>query len=336
VRAIRWIVLLTMGLGALASAQARGEHGTWSFIIDNDMAFGTDQRYTNGVRLGWLAPAAERVGVADGGLSKHLRDALAPLPFVGLAGHRHSAAISLTQVMVTPDDIEATKLLPDQAPYFGYLGAGLTLYAWNETQYHALAISLGVVGPDSMADSVQRRVHRWAGVKEPQGWHNQVGGRLTADLSYLYGHRVWKQRWGAGQGSDLALNYDLTLGSPVTSAAISGVWRWGRNLPDSFNVYAVDGGGEGALLSLAERPARSGWFVYGGAAGTLLAYNTIERSTRETHNLSWRKWNASLLVGAAIYRGNWQVGLSLAADSSPVHQDDRPLSYGSLYLIWTP
>jgi lipid A 3-O-deacylase len=327
---------LIVGVGLSFAAQARADNGTWSFIIDNDLVFGTDQRYTNGVRLAWLAPAAERVDTGSSGLSRLVRDTLAPLPVVGLAGHRHSAAVTVTQVMVTPDDIEATELLPDQAPYYGHLSVGLALYAWNEHQYHALGITVGVVGPDSRAAGTQRRVHQWVGSIQPNGWSNQVGRRSTADLSYLYGQRVSSHAWGQGLRSDLTLNYGLTVGSPETSAAVGGVWRWGRNLPNSFNVYFADGGGEGALLSLPERPAQSGWFVYAGAAGTLLAYSTIERRTRETHRFSRRTGVASVLVGAAAYRGNWQLGLSVQADSSPVHQDKRPISYGSMYVMWTP
>lgn len=315
---------------------ARGEDGTWSFIMDNDVFVGTDSRYTNGLRLAWLAAPAERGDGLGTGLSRALRDALDALPFVGQPGQRHSAALSLSQIMVTPDDIDATELLRNQAPYYGHLSLEMALYAWNDDSFSALAVSIGVVGPDSGAARTQREFHRWLGASQPKGWQNQVGRRYTADLSYMRGQRLYRERDAGGLGSDITLNYGFTLGSPETTAGLGGVWRWGRNLPRNFNVYFADGGGEGALLSLADPPAESGWFWYGGAVGKLQGYSTIERATRQTHDFSRRKGVASLLVGAAAYRGGLHFGLSLQADSSPVHQDKRPITYGSLYVVWAP
>jgi hypothetical protein len=317
---------------ATAKAQPHGDSGTWSFIVDNDALVGTDNRYTNGLRLSWLAPEAERGGV----VSTRLRDALDKLPFIGQPGKRHSAALTLTQVIVTPDDLAAPELLRDQAPYYGHLALGLMLYAWDDNEFHLLGASLGVVGPDSSADRTQREIHRWLGARQPQGWQHQVGRRTTADLTYLQGVRLANQRGESGLGSDLTLNYGATLGSPETSAGVGAVWRWGRHLPRNFNAYFAGGGGEGALLSLSNPPAEAGWFVYGGAVGTLVAYNTIERATRQTHNFSSRAGFASLIIGAAAYRGGLHFGLSLQTDSAPVHQDKRPITYGSLYLAWTP
>lgn len=321
---------------AAAPAQARGEDGSWSYIMDNDVFVGTDSRYTNGLRLGWLAPPAERGEGTGTGFSRALRDALDALPFVGQPGQRHSAALTLAQTMVTPEDLDATELLRDQAPYYGHLGLGVALYAWSDDLYRALGVSVGVVGPDSSADRTQREFHRWLGARQPQGWHNQVRRRYTADVSYVQGRRLFSHRDAGGLGSDLTMNIGLTLGTPETSVGIGGVWRWGRHLPRNFNVYFADGGGEGALLSLAEPPAAAGWFFYGGAVGALTGYSTIARATRQTHDFSRRRGGASLLVGAAAYHGGLHFGLSLQADTSPVHQDKRPVSYGSLYIVWTP
>lgn len=52
---------------------------TWSFSWDNDMLTGTDNGYTNGLRLAWLSPDIEQVHPCQRCIAGQLRDLLLTL-----------------------------------------------------------------------------------------------------------------------------------------------------------------------------------------------------------------------------------------------------------------
>jgi len=53
-----------------------------------------------------------------------------------------------------------------------------TWYAFNNDEFRGFEITVGVVGPPSLAEQSQRTVHKLIGVTDPKGWdHNSRPNR---------------------------------------------------------------------------------------------------------------------------------------------------------------
>ena len=76
---------------------------------------------------------------------------------------RTYAAWTLAQEMHTPDDITNPNPPEDDQPYAGVLYVDSLLYARKERWTHVWQLKLGVVGPASQAEDVQRDFHDLVG-----------------------------------------------------------------------------------------------------------------------------------------------------------------------------
>src|SRR5688500_395602 len=85
---------------------------TFSSLIENDSMAGTDRHYTNGLEFSYLS---ERDAVADS-----LRPQLAALPGVGRQDVLRYG-ITFGHQIFTPENIDATRLLPNERPYAAWL-----------------------------------------------------------------------------------------------------------------------------------------------------------------------------------------------------------------------
>ena len=188
-RRLRWrgvtgglAALLLLMANAPGHAQGQPDDGILTFQFDNDMFGNTDQHFTHGTRLAWMAP------------EDHVPDwvtygaAFVPL-FDATASKR--IVYSLGQSIYTPDDISVKTLVPDDRPYAGWLYVGIGLVSVSGDQLDNLELDLGVVGPHSYAEDVQKTWHGWFGFQRPQGWDNQLRDEPGILLTY---ERKWR-RW---------------------------------------------------------------------------------------------------------------------------------------------
>lgn len=164
--------------------------------LENDLFTGSDRNYTNGVAL----TAVSR------DLQGGLRPECLPQPiglyarFIGWAdpGFWHDAGahsssqnlvVRFGQAMYTPENKTRTDVIPDDRPYAGLLYLGL---AWNRrihpqaARYEMLDVrelTLGVIGPWSLAEQSQDLVHRARGIERFRGWDNQLHNELAFQMA---------------------------------------------------------------------------------------------------------------------------------------------------------
>jgi hypothetical protein len=127
-----------------AALSPKHNDGYLSLFFDNDTFGGTDENYTNGVRLSWISPSlpVDRLS----GFHRNLDWLLHRIDWQGGNPWLYQYGISLTQLMFTPEDIATSTLIPDDRPYAGWLGLGFSLHAKTDSLLHSLELSVGVVG----------------------------------------------------------------------------------------------------------------------------------------------------------------------------------------------
>lgn len=140
----------------------------FQITFDNDIFDETDYYYTNGIRFSLITPAAKRV----------LLNKL-------LIGDRTSdivlSGFSLRQNMYTATNPETPVILKGDHPFAGYLVFGHFLQTVDFDKRLSIfsEINLGVIGPASLAASIQRGVHE----KYPAGWDYQISNDLIINYT---------------------------------------------------------------------------------------------------------------------------------------------------------
>ncbi|MCG3204921.1 MAG: hypothetical protein KCHDKBKB_01638 [Elusimicrobia bacterium] len=237
--------------------------GTLSFVLENDLFYGRDQNYTNGLRFTWV-PGPDRPPP---------RWALKWARFVPWFPDQGVVrpGYAFGQSMFTPKDIT----LPDpplwDRPYAGWLFATVGLGVEADGRLDQFGVSLGVVGPASLAEQSQKFVHKVIGAPQPHGWdtqlHNEVGIVVTSQRSW----RDFAKANLSGVQLDLTPHLGAALGNVFTYANTGLTMRLGVRLPKDYGPPRVLPGlpGAGDFAPVSD----FGWYIFGGVDGRAVAQN---------------------------------------------------------------
>jgi len=306
--------------------------------LENDLLTGTDRNYTNGVSLALVSRDIEG----------RLRPECLPPP-LGLytrllgrldPGFRRDAAAASTsqnvvarvgQAMYTPADETRTDLIEDDRPYAGLLYLGL---AWNR-RVHAQGsahemldsreLTLGVIGPWSLAEDSQNLIHDLRGIERFRGWDHQLRNEPAVQLAMERKFKPYAE--GAvrpGWTHDAIGSYALRAGNIETAASVGAELRAGWNIPNDFGSYPIRPGGENRPPSAATglrtsnphsaRAPRRGVHAFVNLEARAVAWDfSLDGNLMHaSHHVTRRPWVAQAAVGIS---SQWLVaghGLRLA------------------------
>ena len=312
--------------------------------IENDLFAATDQNYTSGVAfaavsqdlVGQLHPACLPTAVR---LQAQLIAYLNPDFWADAdnPAHTQNVVVKFGQSMFTPKDATRTDLIVEDRPYAGLLYAGMS---WNRRQHDPASqsetldtreITLGVIGPLSLARQSQDVVHDLKNVPKFQGWQNQLGNELAMQVAM---ERRFKAYPGAGASSpgfsaDTIRSLGLQLGNIETSATAGVEGRIGWNIPHDFGTYPIRPGSENRPPSASPGAASAGALPFGfdkRQAGIHL-FGTLEGKLvlhdfsldgnlfQSSHSVTRRPWVAQAAVGISAQGTLGGLGVRLAVMS---------------------
>lgn len=243
-----FIALSLLSCMYLNSSQTeKSIRGTINIHFDNDFFLFSllDRYYTNGIRVTWISPPLNTENLENNRF-------LNLIPFFNRPGFHHLLSFSLGHNIFTPSKLNTPQLLEEDYPYAGFLYLEFGSHRWNESCQESLEIMLGIVGPSSLAEEIQRTIHSWVGSKIPQGWHHQL--RDEPALAVIY-ERKWKLlriETPAGLGFELLPNFGAGLGNVYTYASSGFQLRLGWYLPRDFGIPLLSPGGDSGV-SLYDR-----------------------------------------------------------------------------------
>lgn len=299
--------------------------------LENDLFADTDRNYTNGVSLTLVSHDLEGrmrpdclpapVGLYTRFLSwadpAFRRDA-------GRGTASQNLALRLGQAMYTPEDETRTDLVLDDRPYAGlmYLGLG-----WNrrlhpqDTGYEMLdsrELTLGVIGPASLAEQSQDLVHGLRDMDRFRGWDHQLRNEPAIEFAIERKFKPYAE--GAvqpGWANDVIGSYALRLGNIETSVSTGLEFRVGWNIPNDFGSYPIRPGGENRPPSATTRLRNSQPGAAGAPRPGTHAFVNVEAKAvawdfsldgnlfADSHQVSRRPWVAQAAAGIS---SQWLVG----------------------------
>lgn len=292
--------------------------------LENDLFTGTDQNYTNGVALILVSrdiPGRLRTECLPAPVRLHANFIKLVNPGfwtdTNLGTETQNVTVRFGQSMYTPEDYTRTDLITDDRPYAGLLYMGL---AWNrrvhpqDAKYEMLdtrELTLGVIGPWSLAEQSQDLVHRLRGSNLFQGWDNQLSNEPAFQIAM---ERKFKRFVGTaavsqGWGSDMISSYALRVGNIETAASAGLELRAGWNLPNDFGSYPIQPGAENRPPSAAaelrtaqpqsSHAPRPGIHAFVNVEAKAVAWDfSLDGNLfRSSHHVNRRPWVAQVAAG---------------------------------------
>lgn len=311
---------------ASAAPAADAARGLLTLQIENDVFAGVDQQYTNGTYLNYTLPVNELPGWARwarGGLS-----GLIDAP-------DWQAAYGVGQSMFTPSDITIPDPPLDERPYAGFLFGSLYLSADTGSRLDTVALEIGVTGPPSLAETMQKFVHNDLGLGDPpRGWDTQleteVAFRALYEQKRRYGFELGPGFFGLE--ADVIPQVAVALGTVDTSLAAAVAVRLGEGLDIDYGPPRVRRSVAPMLRGNTTSELR--WNLFAGVGGRLVARDLFldGNSFRDSRSVDKEPFVADVALGGTIDLGAATVSYTHVFRSPDFETLDEWTEFGSLAL----
>lgn len=303
------------------------ERNFLSLSVENDnLASGTDQFYTSGVRLTYFNAGTDAPEVME------VIDRYSPFFAIN---ETTSTYFSLGHNMYTPQDITVSSLQENDRPWAAFLYGSIGLTTVENNHVDDVELTLGVVGPAALGEPIQSFIHKnISNSPNPEGWDNQIDTEPGIILS-------WQRRWPSAYTIDIG---DFRFAAePNINASIGNIYTYaGTGLMLSFGPY------RGVLQDKPPRvrPALPGsgyfetpsqgwsWYAFAGADGRAVARNIfLDGNTfSNSHSVDKKHFVGDLTGGLAFTLGDYRLAYSLNYRTEEFKNQNDDSIFGSLTL----
>lgn len=316
-------------------AQETPSHGgALTFTWENDVLTGSDNNYTNGVGVSWVSNDIDNY--EERSFVRRWGEFWSFLPFVGNDGYRTYAAWSLAQEMHTPDDIDDPDPPLDDQPYAGVLYLDSNVYAKSERWTHTWQLRLGVVGPASQADEVQKWFHDVIGADEPMGWDTQLPNEAVINVGYTGTYLLARGDLSRSASWRVIPVANAALGNYFTGVGLGLYGEIGWNLADALGGTALRQGlntastvGVGPVHGWSV--SLSGGFVGYGVGHYLPLDGTVFRDSR---SVDTEPFIGMATVGISVRHRRFVAFLGRTYFTQTFETERERAEFGTFSLSW--
>lgn len=298
-----------------------------NFYFENDAFFNTDNQYSFGFKLSnvYFVPKVEYQWLK--------------IPFIHKSKEAHFVSMGISQQMYTPKDIESSKLIVDDRPYAGWLYLEFGLYQSTKAQLDSLTLQFGIIGENSGAEFVQRKVHELIGSQVPNGWNNQLNNELGVNLIYQHKWRFVPEPVFTIE-SNIVPFVEATLGNVKTQVSTGALMRFGLNPIEDFGSSSIDVGGENGIPIRTNClcPQYKPWsFTLNFAfAAKAVAHNIFldGNSFSESHSVEKENFIAYVSYGFSARYEHFAIDYVLTSYSRQYKTEEKNHEYGSILFSY--
>lgn len=247
---------------------------------------------------------------------------------------RFGVGLSLKQRIYTASDIAIADPDPDDHPYAGWLTLGFSFQRSDAGRHDHFGVDLGIVGPDSFAEDIQKWVHdTWPDEIDPAGWGTQLSNEPTVNLTYQRTWRAERAELG-GLKMDLLPAVRFDAGNVFLRARGQATLRVGWNLPDDF--------GPASFLGIQDHTMRgwddpcNPWSVYAYAT---LGVDAVGRSVfldgnnfTGSRSASREPLVARVTVGALLRYKRFELGWAQTVETETFEAQAGSHTWGSIVM----
>ena len=318
------------------NAEELWAHGQWNLQIENDVTFGDDGNYTNGLLLGWQSAPVNRYQEVESALPNYFNWQNQWL--LDQTYHHKNFGLKLSQRMWTPSEIKIETPQPNDRPYAGVLELEASTGTYSDSRAQKNWLSIGMIGPAAGAEKLQKAFHSSTGSSFPSGWKYQIENTPIINLAYESDHLLYRSN-SLGSFKFEASGYGYLNLSNLRSEANTGLLlRFGTNLADSFGKISSHYGHAGNIISQPNHSliANSNLFFFTRAQ---LGYRfndlTLTGDLPYESNVELEHKQARLDIGAVWAFNHFSATWSFNTYTKDYQSDpEKWHGYGSLTLSW--
>lgn len=298
-----------------------------SFSYENDMiGSGSDENYTSGAQINYF-----NIDQRPPAIVKKLSNTL------GFeVGEATAVSYTLGQKIFTPTDISNPNPQPNDRPWAGWLYGSISLSNVYDTHIDNFGVTLGVIGPASLAEHTQKFIHKSISHSpRPEGWDNQLHTEPGLILS-------WERRWPVILAAEVGgwrlqgePNLSVALGNVSTFAGLGGTLTFGPNqkqLQDTPPRLPPAMPGTGYFDTPKSRDWD--WYLFTGINGRAVARDIfLDGNTfRDSESVDKKNFVADANAGLAITYGDTRIAYTLVYRTKEFDGQKDPSIFGSLSL----
>ncbi len=337
------LITSTLFICPFSSAQTvpADKYQTFFIHFENDIFGETDKHYTNAFKLTWLSSDVTEFD-EDTRLPRWGLPLLKSLPLMNRPGFQRNIGISLGQSIFTPEDISRRDLIKEDRPYAGWTYLSLTFHVKNTVKLDVFEVTLGVVGPASMAEKTQKVIHGWLESMDPKGWDHQLRNEPGLIIGWQRSWRLLRAGMGSGLGFDFIPRIGAVAGNIATYVNIGGEVRFGYNLPFDFGTSFIrSGSGIEAPADTNDprlrRRENFGIHLFVDVEGRAVARNIfLDGNTwKESHSVERKRLVADMAAGLSILYKHLKLSYAHVYRTKEFDGQNKAQSYGSITLAVT-
>lgn len=224
----------------------------------------------------------------------------------------------------------------DDRPFAGYLYIGSTLnLLYKDESNLKLGVQIGVVGPASQAEVVQKFIHKVFGFYKPGGWQYQIKNDPEINITAEYNRLIARVLW-----ADISLASYANLGNGFTGAGAGPLIRVGL-----FNqlFHSVSTQSTATINDLVPELHAHELFVYYKPQFNYVAYDaTIQgglfnnRNTADDLEITQDKepYVFSQQIGVAFTTNRFVADLAAVYHTREVKEMIKPHQWGTLTVLY--
>jgi len=306
-----------------ADNQSTSRRSTLSFVYENDVFDNSDVHYTNGVRVSWIPASSQTPNWAI----KFAR-AIPWFPDDGEVLHGYS----IGQSIFTSNDISQKNPPEDARPYAGWLYSNIGLAVETGLQLDQLVLTIGVVGPASLAEQTQKLIHELVRAQQPKGWDHQLHNEPGLMFSWQRSWRAIVVKTFLGRELDLTPHLEMALGNVLTHASGGLTLRYGGNLPLDYGPPRIQPGSRGTRSFLPA--AGISWYLFAGVEGRAVARNIFldGNSFRNSRSVDKKPLVGDLQFGGVLAWNRVRMSYTHVLRTREFETQERRDNFGSVNL----
>ena len=326
---------------SIAQADPADKNQSLIFYLENDIFGGTDRHYTNAFRLTWISQDLTEYD-EDTRLPRWGLPIIRKMPLINRPGFQRNIGLSIGQNIYTPKDISRRDLIKDDRPYAGWTYLAIAFHVKNTFKLDVFEVTMGMVGPASLAEETQKIIHGWLKSKEPKGWNHQLRNEPGLTIGWQRNWRLLIKNVGNDFGFDLIPRIGGIAGNIYTCANIGGEIRFGYNLPLDFGTSFIrSGSGIEAPADKTDPRLRLrknfGFHLFADVDGRFVARNIfLDGNTwKESHRVHRKAWVADMALGCSLVYKYLKLSYAHVYRTKEFDGQDQNQLFGSLTLAIT-
>lgn len=293
---------------------------------------GSDQDYTNGVKLSYIYGHAK---IPDWSTSLNKK-------FNILDNKEKWAQInygfSIGHQIYTPKNTEISELIKNDRPYAAWLYLGFAVSLKESLIENFFEINIGTIGPSALGQQIQNGFHDLIRCQKANGWGQGLHDEPT--LQFFYQKRL---KHIISKNLDFISYYGMGLGNVQIGGHLGGMVRLGTTLPDDFGVSRLSAGDGNSFITspIAQATAKSNdslkYYVFTSARGSyinrniFLDGNTFQRS----HHIEKKPFIYESEFGFALYSEISSFVWRFVTKSPEFYERKELTSFASISFVYS-